>query len=47
MDDALKDNDVEFFHPFLPYYEDKRMVDRLCEELRPLGVGTGRNQSSL
>ncbi len=39
MDDALKDNDVEFFHPFLPYYEDKRMVDRLCEELRPLGVG--------
>lgn len=33
MDDQLKDNGVTFIHPFLPYYDDKRLKERLYEEL--------------
>ena len=33
MDDQLRDNGVTFIHPFLPYYDDKRLKERLYEEL--------------
>ena len=29
MDDELEAGGVELIHPFLPYYDDKRLVQRL------------------
>lgn len=33
MDDQLQENGVTLIHPFLPYYDDKRLKERLYEEL--------------
>ena len=38
MDDELEAGGVELIHPFLPYYDDKRLVQRLTEELAGMGV---------
>jgi len=38
MDDQLADAGVDFMHPFLPYYDDKRLGERLFEEFRKFGV---------
>lgn len=36
--DMLKDNDVDFMHPFLPLYDKKRMAERLFEEFKKFGL---------
>lgn len=41
MDELLRDNDVAFMHPFLPYFDDKRLIERLFEEFRSLGIRKG------
>ena len=38
MDEVLKENDVTFLHPFLPYFDDKRLTQRLYEELSLFGI---------
>ena len=39
MDDVLEEQQVEFLYPYLPYFDDKRMVERLYEVFGPMGVG--------
>lgn len=34
MDDIFEKNETHFMHPFLPYYDDRRMSERLYEELK-------------
>lgn len=36
--DALKEMDINYMNPFLPYYDKKRLGERLYEELRGLGL---------
>ncbi len=38
MDDLLKENDVEFMHPFLPYDSDNRLIKRLYKIFEPLSI---------
>ena len=38
MDEVLRENDVTFLHPFLPYFDDKRLTQRLFEELSLFGI---------
>ena len=38
MDDLILENNVKFMHPFLPYYEDKRLKTRLYEEFSEYGL---------
>ena len=33
MDDIFEKNGTHFMHPFIPYYDNRRMVERMCEEL--------------
>lgn len=36
--DILREENINFMHPFLPYNDEKRMVSRLLEEFLPLGI---------
>ena len=36
--DIIKENNVDFIHPFLPIYDKKRMAERLCEVFEFYGV---------
>lgn len=36
--DIIKENNVDFIHPFLPIYDKKRMAERLCEVFEIYGV---------
>ncbi len=47
MDDILKQNGVELLHPFLPYDDDKRLTERLANELAKLGVSKGEVVNAL
>ncbi len=38
MDDELSAGGVTFMHPFLPYYDDKRLIVRLHEEFLHMGI---------
>jgi len=38
MTDLLRENGVTFMHPFLPYFDDKRLAKRMCEELSNFDV---------
>jgi predicted CoA-substrate-specific enzyme activase len=38
MDDLFEENGVVFWHPFLPYDADDRLVKRLCAELKDLHI---------
>jgi predicted CoA-substrate-specific enzyme activase len=38
MDDLLRDENIAFLHPFLPYDDDERLADRLCEEFAADGL---------
>ncbi len=38
MDELLNENEVTFMHPFLPYFDDKRLTQRLYEEFSFLGI---------
>ena len=38
MDDELEAAGVKLLHPFLPYYDDKRLTERLAEEMASLGI---------
>ncbi|MBR5228623.1 MAG: 2-hydroxyacyl-CoA dehydratase [Firmicutes bacterium] len=38
MDDQIEEAGVDFMHPFLPYYDDKRLGERLFEEFGKFGV---------
>jgi len=38
--DALREENVLFMKPFLPYDDEERMIDRLKEELKPLKIGS-------
>jgi predicted CoA-substrate-specific enzyme activase len=37
--DVLKEQGINFMNPFLPYYDKKRLGERLFEELEQFGVG--------
>ncbi|NLN05977.1 MAG: 2-hydroxyglutaryl-CoA dehydratase, partial [Clostridiaceae bacterium] len=37
--DILREKAINFMNPFLPIYDQKRMGERLLEELGPLGIG--------
>lgn len=47
MDSYLAENHVKFMHPFLPYYDDKRLVERLTEEFAEYGVLKGEVQRAV
>lgn len=36
--DVLKEKGIKFMNPFLPYYNKKRLIDRLLEEFKDFGV---------
>lgn len=36
--DIIKENNVDYIHPFLPIYDKKRMAERLCEVFSPYGL---------
>ncbi len=36
--DILKENNIDFMHPFLPIYDKKRMAERLFEEFKKFGL---------
>jgi predicted CoA-substrate-specific enzyme activase len=36
--DLLREHNVRFYHPFLPYHHDKRLAERLWEELREFDI---------
>lgn len=38
MDGIIKEKGILFLHPFLPYFDDRRMEERLYEELSRFGV---------
>lgn len=38
MDDLLSENDIEFIHPFLPYDNKKRLIERLLEEFKAYNI---------
>lgn len=46
MDDTISESSVEFLHPFLPYFDDKRMVQRLYDEFKNLGISKSEIQSA-
>ncbi len=35
----LRENDITFMNPFLPIYDEDRMLERLIEEFMPMGIG--------
>ncbi|MGI6549508.1 MAG: acyl-CoA dehydratase activase-related protein [Syntrophomonadales bacterium] len=39
--DMVRENQVTFLNPFLPYYHQSRLVQRLYEELKVLNLGKG------
>ncbi len=47
MDDELERNGVELIHPFLPYYDDKRMTERLSEELKGMKISASEIKDAL
>ena len=38
MDDIFKENRVRFIHPFLPYDDDKRLVEEMTREMSELNI---------
>ncbi|MFC2155995.1 acyl-CoA dehydratase activase-related protein, partial [Acidobacteriota bacterium] len=38
--DELRDKNITFLHPFLPINNEKRMVKRLCEELKKFNISS-------
>ena len=38
MDDVLKENNVDFRYPFVPYHDDKRLAEILYRNLEDLGI---------
>lgn len=44
MDDQLKEGGSRLVHPFLPYYDDKRLTERLYEELVLHGYGVSQSE---
>lgn len=38
MDDVLRDKEIEFLNPFLPYDDKKRLAQRLYEEFKGFGI---------
>ncbi len=47
MDDELAAHGVELLHPFLPYYDDKRLTERLTEEMRSFGIHASEIREAL
>jgi predicted CoA-substrate-specific enzyme activase len=47
MDDIFAENGVVFWHPFLPYDADDRLLNRLCEELSDFGVKRSEIENAL
>ncbi len=45
--DILKENDVRFLNPFLPYENKKRLARRLYEELKEFGVSLAETDKAL
>ena len=36
--DVLKENNIKFKNPFLPYDDDLRLIERLYEELKEFNI---------
>lgn len=45
--ERLHDDEVTFYHPFLPIDDEKRMYKRLVEELKPESLGAAEIKSAL
>ncbi|MGI6210990.1 MAG: acyl-CoA dehydratase activase-related protein [Anaerovoracaceae bacterium] len=39
MDDLFKEKMVRFFHPFLPYDNDERLINELTRQMKPYHIG--------